>query len=1159
MPAASHALTLVTRQDPVDHFLIPGRCKAETCMMESSGTGELGGTCTCRCQPHLPVFREDLQLCVDDIHECSLAPFATGSVVQKVPYVFLPLKGQIINPSSEIVLTSISNPMCVVSSAKYLSPSGWVELKNKSETYEPPFRLYRDEGRNYLQWLGGSDLRLSMEGRLILINMMCKDGSNTNNVLLNPCVAFRVSGTPSETNKWSLGVKEVSFTTEAQSGGGGGMGSGYVAVALCSLALGLGYAAGVFWYLKRKNSKEPPPPEDGHPGVVEEGVVKNNPLLRHCQEVQPPFPPNQPESGCSDSDDCSEIFHINEEMTPKPSSPANLQVTSAMIHPRCDGFECRQDELSDIDSEGTDPSNIERHPEENVSIVETHENREDRLGIVSSQTGRRKLYFNPAYFEHELLLAPPPAAIEFLTKIREVMSIAKAKMEAKRFLPSLLGIAEEKEDEYYGESVIDCISCRSNKIKCTKGAQCEGSTMSCHNNHNPSNNENKVNSIRKWLEDVPCVKPAFVGNGHSQSSGQHEYPASIASSSRGSSKGSYLSRASTIKESAKYAENLYTNHDITPDAKGTLKPVLKLKDDHVYEPNEYQLNAYEPNQYEPNIYDQNQYEPTSNEVEDSASEIDENIYMEQRYEKFSLRSCRDESMNYECITENTCKELGIGIAKSGFSTPTEYADIRPNIIEKVNCSIVFNRNSGNEYLTVGSEPVPVGDNREDHDYEMIMVESVELNETKSLPDFPNDNHSFISEVYVQHSFRDNVYPRSDSSINSNDSTNSLLSNHAQNDDQGLLTIKVEGKTVSKEEYESDYFEPDTLDRKPAKLTIHGEPPNPADVTVDFFTDSLERQPQIALKSNGSFRNNDNILAHPHLSQKNRNVTLNKAFGSLREIFVAKNRYNQCHHRPPFSGLLGTNRTLNQVSNFRWNKERYKTLKPESRQAKRQRAPSPRNINLPPIPTEVEHHEYNNISLDLDKPPPLPARKGRKSIAPLPPVPDSAPPKRDKKQTLGIRNGSVRNSIRLFNKLPELNGDDSRQLRGRPLVTAPGSNSTTEYEFMTNENRENKKPQFYLRKTNQENGSERSSSKKIYRQGHRTEDSGYLSTDSNNSYKGGRRGEREGGGSETDDSFFDGASESGAESIATDSFSFGKHFHSSTLNHYSLHDGPTENI
>lgn len=39
--------------------------------------------------------------------------------------------------------------------------------------------------------------------------------------------------------------------------------------------------------------------------------------------------------------------------------------------------------------------------------------------------------------------APPPAAIEFLMKIREVISIAKHKMTAKKFVPTLTGMRKD--------------------------------------------------------------------------------------------------------------------------------------------------------------------------------------------------------------------------------------------------------------------------------------------------------------------------------------------------------------------------------------------------------------------------------------------------------------------------------------------------------------------------------------------------------------------------------------------------------------------------------------------------------------------------------------------------------------------------------------------
>jgi hypothetical protein len=39
------------------------------------------------------------------VSECSLATFKNGAKTQKVPFVFLPMKGQIIHPSSDIIFS----------------------------------------------------------------------------------------------------------------------------------------------------------------------------------------------------------------------------------------------------------------------------------------------------------------------------------------------------------------------------------------------------------------------------------------------------------------------------------------------------------------------------------------------------------------------------------------------------------------------------------------------------------------------------------------------------------------------------------------------------------------------------------------------------------------------------------------------------------------------------------------------------------------------------------------------------------------------------------------------------------------------------------------------------------------------------------------------
>jgi hypothetical protein len=51
-----------------------------------------------------------------------------------------------------VIFAGVVTPICVVSGAQFLTRAGWVDLHNNSYT-EPPFRLFRDEGRTFLQVL----------------------------------------------------------------------------------------------------------------------------------------------------------------------------------------------------------------------------------------------------------------------------------------------------------------------------------------------------------------------------------------------------------------------------------------------------------------------------------------------------------------------------------------------------------------------------------------------------------------------------------------------------------------------------------------------------------------------------------------------------------------------------------------------------------------------------------------------------------------------------------------------------------------------------------------------------------------------------------------------------------------------------------------------
>ncbi|KRT86110.1 hypothetical protein AMK59_2415, partial [Oryctes borbonicus] len=71
------SIAAITRLNNGDTFQAKGvECDYDTCVGLSSGTAAISQyhrseqgreACVCQCHSHLPAFREDLQICVDDI------------------------------------------------------------------------------------------------------------------------------------------------------------------------------------------------------------------------------------------------------------------------------------------------------------------------------------------------------------------------------------------------------------------------------------------------------------------------------------------------------------------------------------------------------------------------------------------------------------------------------------------------------------------------------------------------------------------------------------------------------------------------------------------------------------------------------------------------------------------------------------------------------------------------------------------------------------------------------------------------------------------------------------------------------------------------------------------------------------------------------------
>ncbi|KAK9497928.1 hypothetical protein O3M35_003826 [Rhynocoris fuscipes] len=244
-------------------------------------------------------------------------------------------------------------------------------------------------------------------------------------------------------------------------------------VVISSLLLGVLYIAGILLYVRRRLRSNYQSPAISS-AVSEEHVVKNNPLLVHCHDTMVYL--NESSPSIEESDAVSSAQEENNQMVGSVK-------TSAMVH---GSMECIPE---DTVEQGNDAN--ECIPEQNISIVDTLEVRDEKSLPLGVANVRRKLYFNPAYFEPELLVAPPPGAIEFLTKIREVITFAKSKIEAKKYLPSLMSIPEE------------CTI--SKKFHDTLNFN----TLTSSSDTETIYGINTKFTVRKWLETMPYTKMKY--------------------------------------------------------------------------------------------------------------------------------------------------------------------------------------------------------------------------------------------------------------------------------------------------------------------------------------------------------------------------------------------------------------------------------------------------------------------------------------------------------------------------------------------------------------------------------------------------------------------------------------------------------------------------
>lgn len=726
---------------------------------------------------------------------------------------------------------------------------------------------------------------------------------------------------------------------------------------------------------------------------------------------------------------------------------------------------------------------------------------------------------------------PPPAAIEFLTKIREVITIAKQKMATKKYIPSLLGIPEEdgsqhsehgydkarplgsrrgsaislKRENSRRRTCTGCPGCEPQDLKPLCGRLPEFPSLAACHNCTTHANESKQRSIQKWLQDIPILKPSSDTTEKTQKS--------IRSPSRSLSPDQISSpilqkpcRAFS-SDGASSPDTLYENNSVLSKPASDSVVINRRR-----RPGAPRRVICKPKAPPPPV-------PSQASTSDSASEsgypvkkvqaslpppdmINEAIAIENQTDDIKIPTITKKKMN-AVISEFTMQHEKPAVEKTaadyesdslernarknqGTSTPTDYAELSssqpspsmgssalPMDEEMTMRNAIFNTKTGN--MTMSKLKMEEILNDDDHDYELIVLKkSSDKNGSQAsfyrLPKFlqnRNDGYSLVSEVYVNNGYNYSSLPSTPTHSNC-----STMERQIREEQPGKLLIQVEDcpdNYIRKDD--SDDFEPDTLDRKPKKK-------NQLKLTEEIFIDSLERPNQILLRSSGSFKS----CSSTKNQRNHKNSNFNRNFGSLREIYEAKVRN-------------GINSSFNAKINTptpRWvfpdcKTEDGRILTLEERHSKRQRRSSP---SVPPDVIPPPPHDASPI-YEQPKPP----RKVILDPAGKPPLPP--------KNGIGRSTGIISPRDVASTKIPYQTG-------------ASVKNNHIQIKNELNRNYSNVKCCIIQQKP---------------------EDSGYLSTDSNEG-RGMRKYDNLSAGSETEDSTGDAQSESGAESIETHSVFFG---------------------
>lgn len=598
------------------------------------------------------------------------------------------------------------------------------------------------------------------------------------------------------------------------------------------------------------------------------------------------------------------------------------------------------------------------------------------------------------------LQEPPPAALEFLVKIREVIAIAKHKMAAKRFQPVLNQIPEEETYPSNGNSLdlyqglgsqrsgsvlslkrensrkrnVSCVGCPG--CKSDNGQNFMKFEMTACSNclHNRGD---KQNSIRQWLENIPAVKQQSFFNDETKNIGNSIFslPADCRNKLRKqnsfttnsmymrdipiSKKSSTLSVRSEPPlrsynfplpefEPANCLQNNYSNYCQTISKVDDIRPIG--------------LSDYRPGSLRSNNSKKQRLISNKNALPDMVNEA---IALDQSSKTYNHSSSDEEKIynltsNLQPIYTRNVSESPSGneyetdslernACQKRLNTPIDYSDVpssqaSPSLSnalpleeELTMRNAVYKTHSSSNSNT----PSPHREiNIDQNHYETIGKQ----NNPEPKPSTPinqNNDYSLVSEVYVNNNYNFGSTPTSPSGSECSMGSRKLIATSLTNTEEkpGCLTIEVKDPPENYIKiHESDGFEPDTLDRKhPKHKLVEYTQFSRKDTIKNIDNEHSPPSQRIQLRSSGTF------------SKSNNKIEYATKFNSLRnEYEMRKNNYD----RPKISPTTFNDTKVIDVNNDAcdndadtelWKTEEGRILTLELRHSKRQRQSTPPTI------------------------------------------------------------------------------------------------------------------------------------------------------------------------------------------------------------------------